>query len=465
MNPNTRISLLITSCDRHDLLKSTLDAFLEKADIPPQQICIYEDSDAPKPQWLEDWPYRQRHVEWIQDGGRRGQAYACARLIREAKYEYICWQEDDFLCQKTCGPFIAESKKILDENPDIIQVSLRGDSGWHPLLKDPRGFMVAEPYWRGVWGGFSWNTGLRRTDDMKRLVLPRITAAIGQVGLQHEERISKDLLDMGYRIADLNRHIVVHVGGGRSRAVESIPPLPKTLIAIPTCFSFDYETHGGGKDCESSGFHQNGPNAQTEAVRATWGKDFQKFPNVTVKFFYGKPADGYPRQPLADEVFLECGDGYDSLIQKTIEICKYVSDNGFKVVYKADTDTWVYAERLLMEIVSNHFDYAGYLHANVCSGGPGYILSDRACRIIATQGRAPQHPYAEDCHVSRVLEKAGIQGLMLPAHRPGFSAHFYFGDQATFDPVLITDDIVSAHAVFPDQMLKWHAYKEKISNK
>ncbi|HEV2397932.1 MAG TPA: hypothetical protein VGS27_13380 [Candidatus Sulfotelmatobacter sp.] len=44
MNPNTNISMLITSCNRHDLLKETLTTFYQTVDIVPQQIVIYEDS-------------------------------------------------------------------------------------------------------------------------------------------------------------------------------------------------------------------------------------------------------------------------------------------------------------------------------------------------------------------------------------------------------------------------------------
>jgi hypothetical protein len=456
--------MLITSCNRHDLLKATLESFYENTSLVPQQIVIYEDSDTPKPEWLNTDIWRQRHVEWISDGERKGQAYACARLIREARHDYILWMEDDWLFQKYSGAFINDSKRILDENPDIIMVSLRGDTGWHPLIPDPQGrkFKIAEPYWRGVWGGWAWNPGLRRAKETREIVLPQIIAQIGNSGLQHEEALSKALLDKGWRIADLDRPIIVHIGGGRSKAIDKLPPLPKILIAIPTCFQFDYESHALQNDEK---FHVNGANEQTQAVRDTWGGEFKKFHNVDVLFFYGRPKDGYPREPLADEVFLECGDGYDSLIQKTTGVCKYAADNGYKYVYKADTDTFVYPERLLLEIMENRFDYAGYLHADVCSGGPGYLLSQRACQIVSTLGRAPRHPYAEDVHVSRVLADSNIRGLMLPMHRPGFSAHFFFGTPDAFDPSRIDDTMVSAHAVFPKVMRQWWGYLEEMKKR
>ena len=400
--------MLVTSCDRYDLLKTTLESFYAVVDIEPQELIIYEDSPAEQPEWLKDFIWKQRGLKWISGRERRGQAFACARLIQEAKHDFVFWCEDDWFFQNRISPFMRESKEILNQHPHVIQVSLRGDTGWHPLVHEGA-LHTPEAYWRGVWGGWSWNPGLRRLSDC-RAIFPAVSQQIGQDGLKHEEALSKMLLDQGRRIADLNRPVVTHIGGGRSRAIEKLPTLPKILIAVPTCFSFDYETrweHKGnpeyGKD-----MHVSGPNDQTQAVRETWGADVAAFENVDLRFFYGRPRDGYPRQPLADEIFLECPDAYGSLPKKTVGVCKYAADNGYKFVYKCDTDTYVNVEKLLIEILQNQFDYAGYLHGDVCSGGPGYLLSHWACKVIATQGNNPVH-WAEDVHVANTLKNAGIK--------------------------------------------------------
>jgi len=468
MAPNTNISMCVTSCGRSDLLQTTLESFYAIVDQEPQEVLIYEDSDGPKPEFLNGDIWRSRNVRWISGKTRMGQCFAIARLIHEAKHDYVFWCEEDWLFQNQISPFMRESKAILDADPLIAQVSLRGPSGWHPLTRAMRGNMsveIAEPYWRGCWGGWSWNPGLRRRSTLLK-ILPQVLASVGVKGLQHEGELSKHLLDQGYRIADLGRPIVTHIGGNRSRSVEDLPPLPKVLIAVPTCFRLDYEgrwEHRGnpeyGKD-----MHVSGPNDQTQACRETWVKDFAPFKNVTVKFFYGKPSDGFPRQPLPDEVFLDVPDGYGSLIEKTVGICKWAVGKNFEYIYKCDTDTWVFAEKLLVEMMENAFDYAGYLHASVCSGGPGYFLSRQAAEIVATKGQQRRHEYAEDVHVSRVLAEHNIRPIMLQNHRPGWSAHFFFGDGKSFDPDKVTEEIVTMHAVFPSQMRQMYEHRNKFLN-
>jgi Galactosyltransferase len=445
------------------LLKVTLESYFARCDQPPREVIVIEDSSKDKPEFLEDFIWRQRSLRWVSNGERRGQIFSIDRAYREVQTEFIMHCEDDWLFERGAGPFVAESKAILAGHEEIIQVSLRGDTGWHPLVKAPEyPFLIATPYWRGVWGGIAFNPGLRRVSDYKAIGTYGSRVSFGQTGLQHEEALSKWYLDQGFRMADLGRAICVHIGGGRSRSVEKLPPLPKILVAVPTCFRFDYEEkweHKGnpeyGKD-----MHVSGPNDQTQAIRETWGKDIEPFKeHVDLKFFYGRPAEGYPRDPLPDEVFLDCPDSYGSLPLKTVGVCDYVIQNGYKYTYKCDTDTAVYVDKLLMEIMENKFDYAGFRHSEVASGGPGYLLSDHACQIVSTKGRAPRH-WAEDVHVSRVLADVGIQPLMLPGHKSGMSAHFFF--PGGFDPSKITDDIITMHALFPETMREWHAYTKKL---
>jgi len=46
----SNISLVVTSCARHDLLRQTLDSFITTTDMQPRETIIVEDSDTPMPE-------------------------------------------------------------------------------------------------------------------------------------------------------------------------------------------------------------------------------------------------------------------------------------------------------------------------------------------------------------------------------------------------------------------------------
>src|SRR5262249_761866 len=155
-------------------------------------------------------------------------------------------------------------------------------------------------------------------------------------GLGHEQKWSKMHLDAGYRIAVLPNHCH-HIGGGVSRAIEPLPPMPRLLIAIPVCHKMDYTRW---ESAESPHFDQNkawngqaygidihisGENNRVAALRDTWLKDIAPFSeHVDYKLFYGQP---HNRPAEADEVYLTCPDDYAALPLKTIEICKWALEH------------------------------------------------------------------------------------------------------------------------------------------
>lgn len=462
-------TLVVTSCDRHDLLRETLDSFIATAEEKPHETVIVEDSAAPEPVWFkENWPYyfsRLGKVSWIQNETRMGQIWSIDRAYQKVKTEYIFHCEDDWRFAER--DYIRESFAILEKYPSIIQVSLRGNTGWHDLvdINTYPGIKIAMPFWRGTWGGIAFNPGMRRLSDYKKLGSYGLHVSYGTTGLGHEAALSKMLLEQGYRIADLNRPIAVHTGGARSRAIEKIEwKMPKCLIAVPACHAYEY---GKWESSESPRFGQVAPyngkpygtdihisesaKERVPAIRDTWAKDAAKF-EIDVRFFYGTP---HPpgASPADDEVFLDCPDDYEHLPHKTVSICRWAVER-YDWMLKCDDDTAVYVDRAVQELMSHRFDYAGCLHHGVCTGGPGYWLSKRAMREVSRNG--VQDHWAEDVTVGKIMTNANIYGQNLPGHKSGMSEHWFFG--STFDSSKLRGDEVAMHALQPNVMRDWYQH-------
>jgi len=460
----SNITAVFTSCDRHDLLKQTLDSFIrvQCGGSKPDACLIIEDGPTPMPEWFREnihyYSSNLGKVEWISNDCRRGQIYSIDRAYAMVKTDYIFHCEDDWVFNQ--GHFMQDSKDLLVKYPQILQVSLRGDTGWHQLIDQPpfEGCKIAMPGWKGGWGGISFNPGLRRLSDYKRIGSYGKYVTYGTMGLGHEIALSKMHLDMGYRIADLSRPVVVHTGGTRSRMHDANIPLPKTLIAIPVCHKFSYGKWEGDRtnNCVAKDYHFNGDNDRVQAIRDTWLKDTKVFPNVTVRFFYGQPTpEGFV--PKDDEVILSCPDDYAGLPAKTVEICKYAAKNGYEMLFKCDDDSLIYVDRILQESMTGLWDYAGYLNGKVCTGGTGYWLTSAAIKIIAQHATSTFH-WAEDVTVSHFLFHHNIRGVHLSGHYTGRADHWFWPGE--FDPNTLPSDASAIHAVQPHNLRAWYAQKE-----
>jgi hypothetical protein len=127
------------------------------------------------------------------------------------------------------------------------------------------------------------------------------------------------------------------------------------------------------------------------AVLETWGTDER------VKVFTGKD--------------LEVSDDYEQLPAKVKAVCEFALDNNFDFLFKCDSDTFIFLDRLLASGFEQ-YDYSGWtggiaeVSEEYASGGAGYWLSRKAFEIVA---KAPlTKETAEDKWVGRVLYDAGI---------------------------------------------------------
>lgn len=224
------VTLVVTSCDRHDLLERTLRSFGKFNDYPLEETIVVEDTaNLAAPAWFAELAVAHPNfgpMTWITNEKREGQIFAIDRAYALVKTPYIFHCEDDWEFFR--GDFIGPSKCLLESYPKIFTVSLYATSCYgHPLAHDSLfPVPIQQPYWCEGWGGFNFNPGLRRMADYQEICGGAYGNVCGykMTGLTHELKLSRKHLDLGFRVStlvgglDQQRPYVTHIGAGRSRA-------------------------------------------------------------------------------------------------------------------------------------------------------------------------------------------------------------------------------------------------------
>lgn len=449
MLPN--VTLLLTSCNRFNLLEKTLLSFVNHNTHKIDKTVIVDDSAAPVPDFIRyvSGLGSLGEVVWISNGVRKGQIYTADRVWGEAKTEYCFWSEDDW--EYVRGGFIEESLAILEQHKNIVQCWLRDDSS-HPVIDDPRfTFQIMKPNWEEGWSGWCFNPGLRRLSDYRKIGsygrhVGYDTRFVGELEL------SKLYYSMGMFAAKLPT-AVRHIGEAQHIPWATAPKPPRVLIAIPCCHSYNY---GSYKD-KRIGHVDRDTHERIEAQRATWVQDVKAFKSyVDLRFFYGRKPDGqtpgFSHDRRADEVFLGCPDDYEHLPHKSQAIFLWALRHGYDYVFKVDDDTFVYVDRLMASGFEHH-DYLGYCypsHGNYISGGPGYWVSHQAMRHLVD---ANIEGWAEDKWVGGVLKSHGIRPTRDGRYLPGFDAHYVDMSKIPAD-----HNYISFHACAPETMRKLYEH-------
>jgi hypothetical protein len=165
------VSVVLTSCGRHDLLVRTLDSFFRFNTHPIAQFIVVEDG-ACVPQALSTYGF-PCPTGLISTGERVGQIAAIDYAYSRVTTPYVFHLEDDW--EFYASGFIEKSLTILDRDDTCLQVYLRAldDTNGHPI--DPSEHRTRGVRWRrlkygfvaygGEWNGFSFNPGLRRLAD------------------------------------------------------------------------------------------------------------------------------------------------------------------------------------------------------------------------------------------------------------------------------------------------------------
>ena len=212
------ITVVLTSCDRLDLLKITIDSFNKFNTYPIKEFIIVDDSGNADTHYALKEMYPDYTL--ILEPQNRGLIQCIDDAYSRVKTPYIFHCEDDWKFIR--GGFIEKSITILDNKPEIMQVWIRGwdHPNGHPI--EPETFNISGVGYRIVssspphdpaWHGFTFNPGLRRVSDYLRLA-PFVN--IGEhpgIG-QRECNIGEAFFKLGYRAAAIEEDCCVHIGGG-----------------------------------------------------------------------------------------------------------------------------------------------------------------------------------------------------------------------------------------------------------
>jgi Galactosyltransferase len=185
---------------------------------------------------------------------------------------------------------------------------------------------------------------------------------------------------------------------------------PRILVAVMTCHKLDYFIDHQTIDwCTQKNLRHPDQQARVKAIRETWATGLGEIP---YRFFYGtrlrrdterrEPAHQYLlnilREPLADEVFLNCGDNYTENPAKMKAICRWALDNGYDYILRVDDDTFIYPDRIFKTNWATK-DYSGANDKGFHPGGC-LFLSRHAMELII---QAQVTTYADDVWIGQVM--------------------------------------------------------------
>ncbi|MDB5401878.1 MAG: glycosyl transferase family 2 [Rhodopila sp.] len=214
-------TLVVTSCGRPDLLRTTLDSFLRWNTYAIEKVVVVEDSGISG--ILDPLKARYRHlpVVWIEHPSRMGQIRAVDDAYAHVKTDYIFHCGDDWEFYR--GSFIEESRKILEHRRDILQVWIRelDDTNGHPVGAEifqgnDVSYRLPELDFRGFAHGFSFNPGLRRLADYATLSSYGSLVVYNTVNPQISEMLLGCIYKaLGFRAAILTQGCCRHIGAER----------------------------------------------------------------------------------------------------------------------------------------------------------------------------------------------------------------------------------------------------------
>lgn len=209
------ITVVVTSCERPEKLKKTIDSFLKYNTHPIEKYIIIEDSgDQSMVEKISQ--IMPENSQIIFNVTNIGQIKSIDKAYSYVETEYIFHCENDW--EFYYWGFMEKSLEILEHNKDILQVWLRdhNDTNTHPI--EPQIYKSGNTKFQlmaigalgGAWDGFSWNPGLRRLSDYKLIAPFSQYIQEGDFNALTECRIGQQYRQWNFRAAILMQGYVKH---------------------------------------------------------------------------------------------------------------------------------------------------------------------------------------------------------------------------------------------------------------
>jgi hypothetical protein len=198
------MDLVVISSNRFDLLKRTLESFIEFNTYPIKRIILSDDSHKGIPGWFFKLPFSDIQCMYCNE---RDQVKNIDNAYSKIESEYFFHLEDDWEFYKP--GFIEASLSILKKERNCINVWLRerNDTNTHPIENDRLIFDYEG------WHGFTWNPTVKRLRDYNHVKpFTRLTQA---KSLDAERKIGEVYKRLGYYAKITPEGYVRHIGQGR----------------------------------------------------------------------------------------------------------------------------------------------------------------------------------------------------------------------------------------------------------
>lgn len=206
------LTVVLTSCRRHDLLVKTLGSFFASNDYPVHEFIIIEDSDVESIQEIAGL-YPQHPLRFVVNGTNIGQHRSIDKAYALVTTPYILHLEDDWIFP--VPGVVTKAMRVLKENDDLLLVSLRTDKDMPnnirrlPVTQHPAAFRKVGPLLHHVWFSFTFNPTVKRLSDYRKL-------PGGYAAFNSEAALSLYYKDQGAIMGWLEGAGVDHLGWERS---------------------------------------------------------------------------------------------------------------------------------------------------------------------------------------------------------------------------------------------------------